>query len=451
MKTSDNAAFLAARDYMGALRLASAGPEALSDELKAAIDPVMTAFSEFKATNDERLKQIEAKGVADPVTVEKLDKIEKTLNGYEDLNQKVTLEAKARENAEKELKGLKDQMGKLEAKIGRPGAGDGDDAEKKKKAEYKAAFGSFLRKDTREVSPDEYKMLNEYKVLIAGDDTGAGYYLAPADMATDIIKAVVLQSPLRALARVTQIGVASLKLPKRTGVFAATRVGEIGTRSETLGYSTGMVEIKCDEMYAQVNLSQQMIEDSAYDIEMEVTGEFAEQFAVKEGAEFISGTAAGGQAEGILTNASVTSTNSGAATAITADGMISTFYNGLKTAYAKNATWIMNRQTLGSVRKLKDGDGNYLWMGGIANNVPNTILGAPYAEMPDMPNEGAGTYPIAVGDFYRGYRVVDRVLISVLRDPYTVANVGQILYRARKRVGGAVVLSEAITKLKCSA
>lgn len=422
----------------------------MSEDIKQAVDGLMTAFEEFKTTNDTRLKEIETKGVADPVTLDKLGKIEKTLSGYEDLNQKLTLESKAREKSETELKGLRDQMGKLEAKVGRPGAGDGDDPEKKKAKEYKGAFGSFMRRDQREVSLDEYKLLNEYKALIAGDDTGAGYYLAPADMAGDIIKNVVLQSPLRALARVTQIGVASLKLPKRTGVFAATRVAETGTRAETLGYTTGLVEIKCDEMYAQVNLSQQMIEDSAYDIEAEVTGEFAEQFAVKEGAEFIAGTSANGQAEGVLTNASVTSVVSGAATALTGDGLVNLAYQGLKTAYAAKATWIANRKTIGAIRKLKDGVGNYLWMAGLANNVPNTILGMPYAEMPDMPDEGANLTPIALGDFFRGYRVVDRVLISVLRDPYTVANVGQILYRARKRVGGAVVLAEAICKQKCS-
>jgi HK97 family phage major capsid protein len=81
--------------------------------------------------------------------------------------------------------------------------------------------------------------------------------------------------------------------------------------------------------------------------------------------------------------------------------------------------------------------------------VPNTILGCSYVEVPDMPNEGAGTTPIAVGDFTQGYRIVDHVLISVLRDPFTIANAGQILFRARKRVGGAVVKGEAIAKLTC--
>jgi HK97 family phage major capsid protein len=97
-----------------------------------------------------------------------------------------------------------------------------------------------------------------------------------------------------------------------------------------------------------------------------------------------------------------------------------------------------------------DNNKQYIWLPGVAGSVPNTILGATYVEMPDMPNEGAGNFPIAVGDFYKGYRIIDRALLSVLRDPYTIASTGQILYRARKRVGGAVVLGEAIAKLKCS-
>lgn len=422
----------------------------MSEDVKEAVTGLMKSFEEFKTTNDIRLKEIETKGAADPVTVDKLAKIEETVAGFEGLNQKLTLEQKARENIELETKSLRDAMAKLEAKVGRPGAGGEQDPAKKLQAEYKSAFDGYVRKTERGLSEAEHKTLNEYKALVASNDTLGGYYLSPADMANEIIKAVVLQSPLRALARVTPIGVASLKLPKRTGTFAATRVGEIAPRTETTGYTTGMVEIFCPEMYAEVHISEQMIEDTMFDIQAEMQMEFAEQFAVKEGAEFISGTGAANQAEGVMTAAGTNSVKSGAATAVTADGMINLFYQGLKTAYAKNATWIMNRQTLGSVRKLKDGNGQYLWLPGIAGNVPNSILGAPYAEMPDMPNEGAGLYPVAVGDWFRAYRVVDRVLISVLRDPFTQANAGQILFRARKRVGGAVTLGEGIAKLLCS-
>lgn len=426
----------------------------MSDE-KTSVKEVMTAFEEFKATNDLRIKQVETRG-EDPVTVEKLAKIETTLVGFEDLNQKNTLAAAQLKAQETELKNLANAMAKMEAKLGRPGAGDTDVETKAKAAlAYRNTFDNWLRKTDNELTPDEHKALNEYKNLIAGNDTLGGYYLAPAELATDIIKQVILQSPIRSIARVTSIGVQSLKMAKRTGTFAATRVGEVSPRSETTGYTTGMVEIFAPEMFAEVHISQQMIEDSAFDIESEMMMEFSEQFAVKEGAEFVNGTGTNNQAEGFLTSTALATTNfSGSATTVAdasgqANGIIALFYTGLKTAYARNATWVMNRQTLGSVRKLKATTGDYIWQPGLAANIPNTILAAPYIEAPDMPNEGAGNYPIAVGDFTKGYRIVDRAVMSVLRDPFTIASTGQILYRARKRVGGGVVLGEAIAKLQC--
>ena len=103
--------------------------------------------------------------------------------------------------------------------------------------EYESAFDSYCRKTEGGLSVDERQTLTEYKTLLAGNDTLGGYYLSPPDMAADILKNVILMSPIRSLGRVTTIGVQSLKLPKRTGVFAATRVGEIAQRNETLGYT----------------------------------------------------------------------------------------------------------------------------------------------------------------------------------------------------------------------
>lgn len=422
------------------------------------VKDVMEAFEAFKETNDKRISEVEKRGAADVLTEAKLLKIEATLASHEDSNQKVTLAAAQAKKAEDEVKALKDALDRIEAKSGRPGAGKSDQSDDETKAaELKNAFDTWTRKGEAALSADEVKAFNEYKTLYAGNDTLGGYYLAPPTLSSEIIKNVVLQSPVRSIARVTAIGTQSLKLPKRTGTFAATRVGELGTRSETLGYATGMMEIFAPEMFAEVHISTQMIEDQFFDIEAEMSLEFSEQFAVKEGAEFVAGTGSSNQAEGFLTNASVGFAVSGTAATIAdvngqADGLITAFYTNLKTAYARNATWAMNRQTLGSVRKLKDAQKQYIWQPGAGAGVglPNTILGAPYVEMPDMPNEGANTYPIAVGDFYKAYRIVDRVMVSVLRDPYTLSSTGQILYRARKRVGGAVVLPEGIVKVKCS-
>lgn len=425
-------------------------------ELKKVVHDGMTALTAFRETVETELKEIRTKGVPDPTTTAKLVKIEQSLGQFEDHNQKLTLAAAQAKKTDEAVTALNDAMTKLEAKVGRPNGASGnmDDAAAKA-LEYRNAFDSYVRKSKDGCTADELKVLNEYKVLTAGNDTTVGFYLSPAEMAQEIIKSIVLQSPMRSVARVTSIGVASLKLPKRTGTFAAVRVGEIEARSETTGYTAGMVEIACPEMYAEVRISEQMIEDSMFNIESEMQLEFAEQFSVKEGAEFISGVSAANSAGGILSSSATRNTNSGHATLLTGDGLVDAFFGtssttGLKTAYARNATWLFNRATLGAIRKLKDGNGAYIWLPGLATAAPNTILGAPYVEMPDMPNQGAGLVAAVVGDFNRAYRIVDRVLIQVLRDPYTQSGSGQILYRARKRVGGDVVLGEAIVKCTCS-
>jgi HK97 family phage major capsid protein len=406
-----------------------------------AVESVMGAFEEFKATNDARIKEIEKKGSSDPLVSEKLARIESTLSAYEDINQKLT----QAEGKVKALEGVKEQLDELATAFNRTAREGGEGKRDVKEAEYKDAFRAYLR-DPNGIKDEQKAVLLERKALIAGNDSLGGYYLAPGQMATEIIKAVIEMSPMRSIATVSSISVKSLILPKRTGTFAATRTGETQARTETVGYTTGQVEIVCPEMYAKTFISEQMIEDAAFNVEAEMGMEFAEQFGVKEGAEFVSGSGAENQAQGFLNAAGVLSTNSGSATLMTADGLIA-LQHAIKTAYAQRATWVLNRATLGGVRQLKDGDDRYVWTPGIAGASPNTILGAPYVEMPDMPNVTAGSTPVAFGDFRRAYRIVDRVMISVLRDPYTEASNGMIKYLARKRVGGAVTLAEAVRKL----
>ena len=151
-----------------------------------------------------------------------------------------------------------------------------------------------------------------------------------------------------------------------------------------------------------------------------------------------------------MSDTNVLSTNSGHATAITVDGMIDLFY-ALNPAYRMRGAWMANGTTLAALRKLKDGDGQYLWQPGLQAGQPDMFLGRPVLEATDMPSIGAGTYPVAFGDFASAYRIYDRVNISLLRDPYSVATSGLTRFHARRRVGASVVRSEAIRKLKISA
>ncbi|WP_245514663.1 phage major capsid protein [Mesorhizobium sp. M2D.F.Ca.ET.232.01.1.1] len=434
--------------------IASAAAAAIDpEELKKAISPVMTAFEEFKVTNDSRLKEIEKKGSADVVTKEKLERIEGTLSQYEALNQKVTF-------AEQQAKAAKEVADRVETALARI---PNDNRARKDGAEAKALFNNWCKAVVRahalgivNLSADEQKVLadvsNEAKALGVSTDTTGGY-LAPTEYVAEIIKAITLSSPARSLVRVRNTANKAIQIPKRTAQFAARRVTEQGTKTETTGLTYGLEELTAPEGYALIDISNQMLEDSAFDMEAEINMEASEQFAVKEGAEFVSGTGIG-EMEGILTNGSVAETVSGTAATIAdangqADGLLTLKYS-IKTGYARNATWIMNRTTMGSVRKLKDGQKNYIWMPGIQNGQPNTIDGDPYAEFPDMPSEGAGLYPIAYGDFRRAYTMVDRIVMEMLRDPYTQATAGNIRFIFRKRWGGRVTLAEAIRKLKCS-
>ncbi|MDP3417861.1 phage major capsid protein [Falsiroseomonas sp.] len=410
-------------------------------EVKAAVEAVLTGFEAYKETNDRRLAEIEKKGAADPVVVEKLGKIEQTLASYEGLNQRLTTaELKARQAAE--------AADMLEVKMGRLGGGGGRAADP---VEFKRRVNAWGRAVVGahtvgiiNLGEDERKALSqvqdEYKALAITPDTSGGY-LAPVEYVREIIKGVTEATPFRSAVRIRQTAMKSVQLPKRTGQFAARRTSEQGPRPETGGLTYGMEEVAVPEMYALIDISSQMLEDGAFDMEAEIRMEAEEQFSVKEGAEFVSGTGVG-ELEGILTPSSVATVTSGAATALTGDGLLRLFY-GIKTAYARNAVWMMSRLTIGAVRQLKDGNGQYLWAPGLANGVPNTINGASYVEAPDMPAVAAGTKPIAFGDFRRGYTLVDRIAMEMLRDPYTQATSGNVRFIFRRRVGGKVTLAEA--------
>lgn len=405
-------------------------------ELDQAVDAVQKAFSEFKETNDANLKK------RDAALEEKLARISATLDQFEPMNQVVT-------KAVEGQKAMQAQIDDVEKILNRPRpGGEGD----KEDAEYKTAFDRCLRRSPENRAPEDVAVLNKRRAtLVKGDDPGAGYLLAPPEVNRDIIKDVVEMSPMRALATVRNIGGPSLKQPKRTATAgAARRVGETEKRVNTGDPAYGMLEFKADELFARAEISQQMLEDSDYDLVGELRSEFVEQFALKEGQEFIGGSGAAGQAEGILTAPGVGEVASGDATKLTGDGLIDLFY-GLKTAYTARSVFILNRLSIAAVRKLKDGQGNYLWQPGIAGNVPNTILGASYVEMPGMPNIAAGSYPIAFGDFRRGYIIVDRVSLAFQTDYVTGADNGIVVYRARRRVGGGVRQPETFKKLKVAA
>ena len=404
-----------------------------NNEIKSAVDNIGNAFEEFKKANDERLDALEKGESYDGLLDDKLAKIESKLDAFEDVNQKITQANLNQEN-------LKEQVSNLETVLKRPNAG----LETKQIDETLQAFDAYCRKGFDALSEAEKKALT-----VSNDSTGG--YLAPPEYVKELIKDVTEISPIRSIARVRSTGQRSIQIPKRTGQFSAQWVAESGTRSETTGYQVGLEEIPAHEYYAMVDISEQDLEDSVFNLEAEMQSEFAEQFAKAEGTAFVSGNAVG-KPEGFMTNSSVSEVVSGAGAALTGDGLISLVHS-IKSEYSKNATFVFNRSTLAEIRKLKDTAGQYVFQAGmmLTSGVPNSVLGFPYIQATDMPSVGAGNFPIAFGDFSRGYMIVDRIAMAVLRDPFTQATSGNVRYIARRRVGGQVILPEAIVKQKVSA
>ena len=404
----------------------------MSEDIKNAISDLGSTFEEFKKVNDSRLEMIE-KGESTAYVDEKLAKMEAKMDSYEDINQKLT-------TAELNADNIKSQIDKLETIVTRPNSG----FESKQVDEYMGAFDSYCRKGIEGLDAAEKKALT-----VSNDSTGG--YLAPPEYVKELIKDITEISPIRSIARIRSTGSRSIQIPKRTGTFAAQWVAESGTRSETTGYQVGLEELPAHEQYALVDISEQDLEDSVFDLEAEMQSEFSEQFAKAEGAAFVSGNAVG-KPEGFMTNSDVGSIDSGSNTAITGDNLISLVHN-IKSDYGRNGTFVFNRSTLAAIRKLKDTAGQYVFQAGMSlqGGVTNTILGQPYVEATDMPSIAQNAFPVAFGDFRRAYMIVDRVSLAVLRDPFTQATTGNVRYIARRRVGGQVILPEAINKLKVTA
>ena len=404
----------------------------MSEDVKNAIQEMGHTFEEFKKVNDERLEKVE-KGEATAQLDEKIGKIESKLDGLEEVNQKLVAQEQNQEN-------IKEAVEKLETVITRPNSG----LDTKSVDAYMGAFDSYCRKGLDGLDPQEKKALT-----VSNDSTGG--YLAPPEYVRELLKTVTEISPIRGISRVRSTGQRSIQVPKRSGQFSAQWVAESGTRSETTGWTVGLEEIPAHEQYAMVDISEQDLEDTVFDLEAEMQSEFSEQFAKAEGSAFVSGNAVG-KPEGFMTNGSVGEVNSGSGTAILADGLISLVHN-IKSEYGRNGVFVFNRSTLAAIRKLKDTAGQYVFQVGMSltGGASNTILGYPYVEATDMPDVAGGAYPVAFGDFRRAYMIVDRVSLAVLRDPFTQATTGNVRYIARRRVGGQVVQAEAINKLKISA
>ncbi|MFI0846430.1 phage major capsid protein [Mesorhizobium sp. IMUNJ 23232] len=338
-----------------------------------------------------------------------------------------------------ELKAAQDRADELETKMARPAVAGDDKATPEQKA-----FTGYLKSGREALSADEVKSLR------VSDDT-AGGYLAPDEFIAEVIKGIVERSPIRQAARVGNTSAGNVILPKRTGRPTARWVGETETRTGTES-TYGQLDIEVFEMACYVDVSQRLLEDAAVNVEAEVSSDLSEEFARLEALAFSQGDGVK-KPVGIMEAAGVPYTFSGNASTLgsaPADLLIDAFY-ALPAFYRGRGTWLMNGKTLAAIRKLKDGStGAYLWQPGLTLDTPDTILGRPVIEDPTMDDIGSAAEPILFGDIASAYRIYDRVGLSILRDPYSVATSGLVRFHARRRVGAGLVLAEALRKIRCA-
>lgn len=339
-----------------------------------------------------------------------------------------------------ELRSITERLDAIDVRTQRPAGGG---APRDENAVERRAFTGFLRRGRETLPADEIRALR------VSDDT-AGGYLAPSEFVAEVIKGIVEVSPVRQAARVGSTASGSVILPKRTGRPTASWVGETETRTGTES-TYGQVEIPVHEMACYVDVSLRLLEDAAVNVESEVAMDLAEEFGRLEGTALVNGDGFK-KPTGFMTDANVTHLPTGNASTLgtaPADLLI-TFLYAMPAFYRNSGVWAMNGSTLAALRKLKDGQGNYLWQPSYQAGQPETILGRPVIEAPDMDDIGAAAEPIAFGDFGRAYRIYDRLALSVMRDPYSVATSGLVRFHARRRIGGGVVLAEALRKIRCA-
>ena len=299
--------------------------------------------------------------------------------------------------------------------------------------------------------------------MSAGSDP-AGGYVVHSMISSGMTKVMAEISPLYRLARkVTLDSGDAFEEPVDKDSAAASWIGEVSSRSDTDTPQLANFRVPLDEIYALPKVSQKLLDVAGIDVMAWLTSKVADAFAVKEGTAFHTGTGVG-QPRGILTYTTaatadatrtwgefehvVTGTSADFGTN-KADPLIDLAHK-LKSQYRSGARWLMNRNTLAKVRKLKEATSDqYIWIPGLSAGQPDTMLGYPIELDEDMPDIGASTLSIAFGNFQRGYTIIERPGVKYITDNLTdKPNVKLYGYR---RVGAAANDSNAIKFLKFSA
>ena len=391
------------------------------DETVRALQDFNRTFEDFKESNDQRLAEIEKRGASDVLSEEKVTRIDRAIDALTIKAQRVP------------LSGAQVSASSLQ---------------------HKSAFDAYVRKG------DAARLMRiEEKSLSVGSGPDGGYLVPPETEAT-INRSLKTISPIRGIAGVRQVSGSVYNRP------FATSGPDSGWVAETAARVTGNTPVLANlqfptmELYAMPAATSVLLDDSIVNIDEWLAEEVRIAFALQEGAAFVTGDGIN-KPKGFLSyttvaNASWTFGNlgyiaTGVAGAFPAtnpgDKLLDLIY-AAKAPYRANGTFVMNRGTQSVIRKMKDGQGNYLWQPAAKAGETPSLMGYPVAEAEEMPDIAASSLSVAFGDFSRGYLIVDRAGIRVLRDPYS--SKPYVLFYTTKRVGGGVQDFDAIKLLKFS-
>lgn len=409
-------------------------------EIKGLLDTHSKTLKEFMDKVDQEIGQMKKSfdgKTADVITKEEVKKINDALD-----EQKKLVEGLRLENQRPILQlpdGTKAQM-------------------TEEQVEHKKLFNDFFRKGRGEDALAEF----EKKTLSVGSDPDGGYTV-PVQTESAIDRIITEISPVRSIARVVSVSTASYKKRVTTRGAASGWVGEQASRPNTETPQLDELEYPVMELYANPAATQSLLDDSAINIDQWLADEVGIEFAQQEGAAFVNGNGAN-KPRGFLSYTTVDNDNwewgkigyvptgvsgdwadSTSAPGAEEDNLVDLVYS-LKAAFRPNARFVMNRKTVGAVRKLRDAEGRSFWSSGLRDGEPDRILGYNLTEMEDMPDIAADKFAIGFGDFRRGYTIVDRIGVRVLRDPYS--SKPYIQFYTTKRVGGGIGHYDAIKLLK---
>lgn len=413
------------RVLASAIALAAIAPRGIVSGVRAdtgntpqLVQQLQQAFATFKDEHTKQLADLKA-GINDPLQATKVEKINADI-----ANLQAAIDASNTKMAAMEM--------------GVSGARPLQDKE------YSDSFMAHMRR-------------GEVSASLNKGTAAEGGFTVPIEWDRTVTDKLILISPMRELCTVQSVAGAGYKKLINLRGTGSGWVGESAARPETNTPQFAEQAYGWGEIYANPSATQQMLDDSELNLEQWLAGEVQTEFSYQENKAFVSGDGTN-KPRGLLTYAAggaglhplggIAITESGAVGAITGDAIMNLIYS-LPSAFTNGARFAFNRNTHLAIRKLKDNDGNYLWQPSLAAGQPAQLAGYNITEVPDMPDVAANALSIAFGDFKRAYKILDRIGVRVLRDPFT--NKPYVSFYTTKRVGGGLENPECMKFMRIAA